>query len=120
MSVFEAQTQSGFLTGSVVTHRTSGELDDRSRFKLFKSSERVLAYIVIHEAGELSASLIAALVCLARSDRQRQFCLSNTDFSIHIGIGILFWKKHIFVCLYHVLSSPEEKTMDFIAMYRAA
>ena len=95
MSVFEAQTASGFLTGSVVihTHRGSWMIDPRS--KSSKSPEWMLAFIVIYAVSELFAGLIAALllpkslsICVWTALISGDGLLSqeSPEFSIHISV----------------------------------
>lgn len=95
--------------------QTSGEPDDRSRFKVFKSSEWMLAFLMIYALSELFAGLIAALLPKSRSICVWPVVISRdglvswgacNGFSMHISIVRLFGKIQFHV--YPILSPQAE------------
>ncbi len=119
MSVFEAQTESRFLTGSVVIHKHQGSWMIDPGLKSSKSSEWMLAFIVIYAVSELLAGLIAALlpkslsICVWPGLISRDGFLSqgvHTDFSMHISI---IWKNTVSCVHISYSITPGRKIMDY-------
>jgi len=99
--------------------QTSGELDYQSWPQVFKSSQWMLAFIVMYEVSVLFDALTAAmlsksLICVwTGSDEQRQFPLTRrslwTVFSKHIIIVMWFGKIQMFRFLCIVFCQSRQK-----------